>query len=68
MTLGVTGPLWTSVKRQLTGKEQRFPPGPLPVVSRTPADFSTAPASGLRVIWFGHASTLIEIDGHPRPR
>ena len=46
------------------GPEQRVPPGPLPVVSRTPADFATPPASGLRVTWFGHASVLVEIDGH----
>jgi len=46
------------------GPEQRVPPGPLPVVTRTPADFGTPPASGLRVTWFGHASVLVEIDGH----
>jgi len=45
------------------GPEQRVPPAPLPVVSRTPADFATPPASGLRVTWFGHASVLVEIDG-----
>src|SRR6188472_1875947 len=45
------------------GPEQRVPPAPLPVVSRTPADFATPPASGLRVTWFGHATALIEIDG-----
>src|SRR5688572_26416691 len=52
-----------TLRRQF-GKEQRVPPTPLPVVTRTPADFSTAPASGLRVTWFGHSTTLIEIDGH----
>jgi L-ascorbate metabolism protein UlaG (beta-lactamase superfamily) len=62
--LSTPGGLWSSLKRQLTSKEQRVPPGPLPVVSRTPADFSVPPASGLRATWFGHASTLIEIDGH----
>jgi L-ascorbate metabolism protein UlaG (beta-lactamase superfamily) len=61
---GRAGSSLGSLKRQLTSKAQRVPPGPLPVVSRTPADFSTAPASGLRVTWFGHATTLIEIDGH----
>lgn len=29
-----------------------------------PSRFRTPPASGLRVTWFGHSSTLIEIDGH----
>jgi L-ascorbate metabolism protein UlaG (beta-lactamase superfamily) len=55
---------WGETLRRQFGKEQRVPPGPLPVVTRTPADFATAPASGLRVTWFGHSSTLIEIDGH----
>ena len=58
------GQMWKTLRHQVTGKEQRVPPGPLPVVSRTPADFAAAPASGLRVTWFGHATTLIEIDGH----
>ena len=38
--------------------------------SRTPGPFrtdrriyDTSPASGLRITWFGHASSLIEIDG-----
>ena len=57
------GTLFSTLRRQLTGKEQRVPPGPLPVVTRTPADFATPPASGLRITWFGHATALIEIDG-----
>ena len=59
----IPGGAWKTVTGQF-GKEQRVPPGRLPVVSRTPADFATPPASGLRVTWFGHATTLIEIDGH----
>jgi L-ascorbate metabolism protein UlaG (beta-lactamase superfamily) len=51
------------IRRGLLGKEQRVPPRPLPVVMRSPSDFSTAPASGLRVTWFGHSSVLLEIDG-----
>ncbi len=60
----VPGKMLTTLRHQITGKEQRVPPGPLPIVARTPADFATPPASGLRVTWFGHATTLIEIDGH----
>ena len=59
----IPGGAWKTLTGQF-GKEQRVPPGRLPVVSRTPADFATPPASGLRVTWFGHATTLIEIDGH----
>jgi L-ascorbate metabolism protein UlaG (beta-lactamase superfamily) len=47
----------------LFGRKQRFPkvtPGPF----RTDASvYGTAPASGLRVTWFGHSSMLVEIDG-----
>jgi L-ascorbate metabolism protein UlaG (beta-lactamase superfamily) len=60
----VPGALMETLRRQFSGKEQRVPPGPLPVVVRNPADFGTAPPSGLRVTWFGHATALIEIDGH----
>jgi L-ascorbate metabolism protein UlaG (beta-lactamase superfamily) len=36
---------------------------PLTVTRVDPKRFATPPESGLRVTWFGHASTLIEIDG-----
>jgi L-ascorbate metabolism protein UlaG (beta-lactamase superfamily) len=36
----------------------------VPVTTVTPASFAKPPASGLRVTWFGHATALIEIDGH----
>ncbi len=58
----MTGGMWNMLRGQF-GKEQRVPPRPIPVVTRTPNDYATPPASGLRVTWFGHASTLIEIDG-----
>jgi L-ascorbate metabolism protein UlaG (beta-lactamase superfamily) len=58
------GKMRETLWHQLTGKEQRVPPGPIPVVSRAPNDFAAPPKSGLRVTWFGHASALIEIDGH----
>jgi L-ascorbate metabolism protein UlaG (beta-lactamase superfamily) len=34
--------------------------GPFPTDPRV---YATAPASGLRITWFGHASSLVEIDG-----
>lgn len=50
--------------RQLTGKEVREPPAPVPVL---PVDKmaleATPPISGLRAFWIGHASTYVEIDG-----
>ena len=51
------------LRRWLGGKEQRVPPGPMPIVTLTRADFDTPPASGLRATWLGHSSVLVEIDG-----
>jgi L-ascorbate metabolism protein UlaG (beta-lactamase superfamily) len=36
---------------------------PVPTVIPDPKALATPPASGLRVTWFGHSSTLLEIDG-----
>jgi L-ascorbate metabolism protein UlaG (beta-lactamase superfamily) len=47
----------------LGGHEQRVPPGPMPIVNLTRADFERAPASGLRATWLGHSTVLVEIDG-----
>ena len=41
----------------------RQPRFEIPVVDLVPASLQTPPAPGLRAIWFGHASVLIEIDG-----
>ena len=55
----LTKVLW----RFLTDSEERFPkqrPGPF----RTdPAMYASVPASGLRVTWMGHSTSLLEIDG-----
>jgi L-ascorbate metabolism protein UlaG (beta-lactamase superfamily) len=45
------------------GKEMRTPICPLPVVTDTAARLAAPAASGLRVTWLGHSTTLIEIDG-----
>jgi L-ascorbate metabolism protein UlaG (beta-lactamase superfamily) len=58
------GSLREMIRRQFGGREQRVPLAPLPVASLTTASFAQPPASGLRVTWFGHSTTLIEIDGH----
>ncbi|HKH91093.1 MAG TPA: MBL fold metallo-hydrolase [Gemmatimonadaceae bacterium] len=44
------------------GSKHRRPTSPIPVESRTAADYATPPASGLRVTWLGHSTTLLEID------
>ena len=45
------------------GSDSRSPDAPIPVERRSPADYRTPPASGLRVTWLGHSTLLLEIDG-----
>ncbi len=49
--------------RILFGAAARSPRHPLGPFHTDPHIYQTSPASGLRITWFGHASTLIEIDG-----
>ena len=62
-TLATDGSTWKSIRQWLGGHEQRVPPGPMPIVSLTRADFARPPASGLRATWLGHSTVLVEIDG-----
>ncbi len=52
-----------ALKEWLFGGEMRAPVCPLPVVTDTAARLATPAASGLRVTWLGHSTTLVEIDG-----
>jgi len=54
---------WDAMKHWLFGDEMRTPICPLPIVADTAARLSVPAASGLRVTWLGHSTTLIEIDG-----
>jgi len=45
------------------GEEQREPMFELPVNQLSTSFFKSSPADGLRVIWMGHSTVLIEIDG-----
>jgi L-ascorbate metabolism protein UlaG (beta-lactamase superfamily) len=47
----------------LQNKEERTPGKPPGPFRTDPAIYAQAPASGLRVTWFGHSSLLVEIDG-----
>jgi L-ascorbate metabolism protein UlaG (beta-lactamase superfamily) len=53
------GTLGQTLRELAFGKQQRTPAGPVPVV--TPP--LTPTTSGLHVTWYGHASTLVELDG-----
>lgn len=49
------------MRELLFGKEKRKPTGPVPIV--TPGDWEQG-ADSLSAVWLGHASTLVEIEGH----
>jgi L-ascorbate metabolism protein UlaG (beta-lactamase superfamily) len=52
-----------AVKEWVLGGQMREPVCALPMARDTAARLATPPASGLRVTWLGHSTTLIEIDG-----
>ncbi len=54
---------WNGLQRQFLGEEQREPPGNIPVIPLDTAGLEQPPTPGLRAVWLGHASVLIEIDG-----
>jgi L-ascorbate metabolism protein UlaG (beta-lactamase superfamily) len=49
--------------RYLTNKEERVPGVPLGPFKTDARAYEGAAASGLRVTWMGHSSTLLEMDG-----
>jgi len=57
------GALPGAFRHWLLGKEMREPTCPLPLVTGAAARLATPAASGLRVTWLGHSTTLLEVDG-----
>lgn len=51
------------LQKQFTGREQRYPPGPLPLAWPGAHAHAQPPDSGLRVTWLGHSTLLLELDG-----
>ncbi|PJZ70705.1 hypothetical protein CH373_07185 [Leptospira perolatii] len=51
------------IRRQLFGTEQRNPARDIPIVKVDPSTFSKKISPGLRAIWLGHSTLLLEIDG-----
>ncbi|EHY91287.1 putative Zn-dependent hydrolase of beta-lactamase fold [Saccharomonospora azurea NA-128] len=47
-----------ALREMLVSPQPRKPAGPVPLVPPTPA-----PTEGLHVTWYGHASSLVELDG-----
>jgi L-ascorbate metabolism protein UlaG (beta-lactamase superfamily) len=55
-----TVPNGRSIFSEMRGEHHRRPTRPIPVLTPT----GPHPTSGLHITWYGHASTLVEIDGH----
>ena len=59
-------PMWNDMHLALahgfSGVPDNEPSAPVPVARTDPTVLAQAPATGLRVTWFGHSSTLLEID------
>jgi L-ascorbate metabolism protein UlaG (beta-lactamase superfamily) len=62
-TVGGFGMIFKVLPLFLTNKEERVPRQPLGPFKTDASLYAVAPASGLRVTWFGHSSMLVEIDG-----
>ena len=55
---------WNELVLAVTGgEEQTSPPGKIPVTLPNPTFLDSKLAPGLRAIWLGHSSVLLEIDG-----
>ena len=54
---------WEVAKRSVQRQASIKRPDSIPRVPVDPALLRTASASGLRLTWFGHSSSLLEIDG-----
>jgi L-ascorbate metabolism protein UlaG (beta-lactamase superfamily) len=58
----IDGPIWRSFGEFFFGgSKHRRPTEPIPVETRSARDYATPPASGLRVTWLGHSTTIVEI-------
>jgi L-ascorbate metabolism protein UlaG (beta-lactamase superfamily) len=52
-----------ATKEWIKGGAHTSPEAALPIEPRSAADYADPPASGLRVTWLGHSSSLVELDG-----
>lgn len=55
---------WGAISAARHASPHTSPSEPVSTVRPDPRTFATAPASGLRVTWLGHSTTLVEIDGY----
>ncbi len=62
-TVGGFTSIRKALGKMLRNKSQTMPKAPLGPFRTDVARYAEAPASGLRVTWFGHSSMLLEVDG-----
>jgi L-ascorbate metabolism protein UlaG (beta-lactamase superfamily) len=62
-TVGGLKIAFKALPQMLLNQAEREPRPPLGPFRTDPAIYRTPPATGLRITWFGHSSSLIEIDG-----
>jgi glyoxylase-like metal-dependent hydrolase (beta-lactamase superfamily II) len=55
--------MWEAFKEWRATRAPTRPARPVPTGARTRDDFAQPPASGLRVTWPRHATSIVEIDG-----
>jgi L-ascorbate metabolism protein UlaG (beta-lactamase superfamily) len=61
--VGAGGLIFKVLPRLMFGKEERVPRYPVGPFRTDLSVYTTPPASGLRITWMGHSSSLVEIDG-----
>jgi len=58
------GPYIDMLVQWVKGAKNTSPSAPMPVLDRTAAEFSDAPAAdALNITWLGHSTLLVELDG-----
>jgi L-ascorbate metabolism protein UlaG (beta-lactamase superfamily) len=62
-TVGGFSTMWKVLPEFLFNRQETEPKQPLGPFTTDIAVYASEPASGLRITWFGHSASLIEIDG-----
>jgi L-ascorbate metabolism protein UlaG (beta-lactamase superfamily) len=62
-TVGGPGMMFRVLAKMLANRKVRVPRHPLGPFRTGATVYAAPPVSGLRVTWFGHSSSLVEIDG-----
>ncbi len=57
------GTTWRMLREWAGGDQERTPATPIGPFHTDPTHYATPSVTGLRVTWFGHSASLLEIDG-----